>query len=182
MIPTRLGFLARSGAITRQSLRQFSSAPARFQAIPVQIKGEGHNTIQKISVKDKTYDFTADTYTPLGGTDSAPSPVSYALASLSSCNQVTGSVVARDHGIKLGKWSVEVDGMLPTEVLVGGEQGNPNWKSVVLRARVQTDIKGGQNDPKFQHFVAEIERRCPITALFKLSGVEYTSEWVNEPL
>lgn len=182
MIPTRLGSLARSRAMNRQSLRQFSSIPARFQAIPVQISGEGRNTIQTVSVKDKTYDFTADTYTPLGGTDTAPSPVSYALASLSTCNQVTGFIVARDHGITLGKWSVEVDGMLPTDVLVGGEQGNPNWESVVLRARVQTDIKGGQDDPKFQHFVSEIERRCPITALFKLSGVTYSSEWVNEPL
>lgn len=182
MIPTRLGSLARSRASTWQPFRQFSTAPARFQSIPVQIQGQGSNTIQTISVQDKTYKIKADTYTPLGGTDSSPSPVAYALASLSSCNQVTGFVVAKDHGIKLGEWNVEVDGVLPTEVLVGGEQGNPNWKSVVLRARVQTDIKGGQEDPKFQHFVAEVERRCPITALFKLSGVEYSSEWVNEPL
>lgn len=182
MIQARLGFVARSGISTRVPIRQFSAATARFQSIPVQVNGRGTNTVQTLSVKDKTYTIKADTYTPLGGTDASPSPVAYALASLSSCNQVTGFVVARDHGIKLGEWNVEVQGILPTEVLVGGEQGNPNWKSVVLKARVQTDIKGGQSSPQFQHFVAEVERRCPITALFKLSGVEYTSEWVNEPL
>ncbi|MBE3048665.1 OsmC family protein [Candidatus Bathyarchaeota archaeon] len=182
MIQARLGLLARSRAGTLNSFRQFSTTPARLQSIPVQINGRGTNTIQTISVQDKTYKITADTYTPLGGTDLSPSPVAYALASLSSCNQVTGFVVARDHGIKLGEWRVDVQGILPTNVLVGGEQGNPNWTSVVLKARVQTDIGGGQGDPKFQHFVSEVERRCPITALFKLSGVKYSSEWVNETL
>lgn len=180
MIQARLGLLARNCASALNPIRQFSAAPARRQSIPIQIQGRGSNTVQKISVQDKTYKITADTYTPLGGTDSAPSPVAYALASLSSCNQVTGFVVARDHGIRLGEWHVEVKGILPTDVLVGGEQGNPNWTSVVLKARVQTDIEGGQEDPRFQHFVAEVERRCPITALFKLSGVKFSSEWANE--
>ena len=182
MFQPRLGLMARSRISARLFVRQFSAAPARFQSIPVQVNGQGTNTIQTVSVKDKTYKITADTYTPLGGTDSSPSPVAYSLASLSSCNQVTGFVVARDHGIKLGEWNVEVQGVLPTEVLVSGEQGNPNWTSVVLKARVQTDIEGGQDSPRFQHFVAEVERRCPITALFKLSGVKFTSEWANEPL
>jgi len=30
--------------------------------------------------------------------------------------------------------------------------------------------------------VKEVERRCPITQLFKLSGVGYGIKWVNEPL
>lgn len=133
-------------------------------------------------MQDKPYQISTDTYTVLGGKDSAPSPVAYSLASLSSCNQVTGYVVAKDHNITLGEWHVTVHGVLPTAVLVQGEQGNPNWESITLKARVQTDIKGGNDDPKFRHFVSEIERRCPITQLFIRSGVAFTSEWVNEPL
>lgn len=192
MFSTRLGPLAR-GCVNiqrhyspRQSvslgLRQFSSSPARLQSIPLQIQGQGTGTTQKISVQDKTYTISTDTYTVLGGTDSAPSPVAYSLASLSSCNQVTGFVVAKDHGLELGEWHVTVQGVLPTAVLVKGEQGNPNWESVALKVRVQTDAKGGNDDPKFKHFAAEVERRCPITQLFIRSGVEVTSEWVNEPL
>jgi organic hydroperoxide reductase OsmC/OhrA len=92
---------------------------------------------------------------------------------------VTGSLVAKDHGITLGKWHVTAHGQLPTAVLVGGQQGNPNWESVALTVRVQSDAK---DDAEFQHFVSEVERRCPITQLFKLSGVQYSSEWVNEAL
>ncbi|KAK0712351.1 hypothetical protein B0T26DRAFT_651014, partial [Lasiosphaeria miniovina] len=101
------------------------------------------------------------------------------LASLSSCNYVTGSVVAKDHGITLGEWDVKVEGLLPTKVLVGREQGNPNWEKVLL----DTDIWGGMgDDAMFQLFVRKVERRCPFSQLFKLSGVVYKSRWVNGPL
>jgi len=191
MTSVRIASLARQRLSQQSSLyfrpsgslvRQFSSSAARFQAIPLRIDGHGTGTIQTISVEGKPYDFKADTYTLLGGLDSAPSPVSYSLASLSSCNQVTGFVVAKDHGIILGEWNVTVNGLLPTAVLVKGEQGNPNWESISIEARVQTNIEGGSESPDFQHFVAEVERRCPITQLFKLSGVPFSSKWVNEPL
>lgn len=160
-----------------------ATSHAASGTLPVRVQGVGSGTTQSLSVPDKPYTFSSDTYTALGGGDSAPSPVVYSLASLGTCNQVTGSIVGRDHGIKLGRWTVDVEGVLPTAVLVKGEpEGNPNWESVVLKVAVQTDIAGGSDDPKFRHFVSEVERRCPITALFRLSGVRLTSEWVNEPL
>jgi putative redox protein len=76
---------------------------------------------------------------------------------------VTGFVVAKDHDIKLGQWDITVKGLLPTAVLVKGEQGNPNWEKVAIEARVQTNIDGGSEVPKFKHFVEEVERLCPIT-------------------
>ncbi|KAK4149334.1 OsmC/Ohr family [Chaetomidium leptoderma] len=178
---TTLTGLTRAAAATYA--RPFSTTPSRLQLLPVQVTGTGTGTLQKVSVPGKAYSFTADTYPVLGGADSAPSPVVYSLASLSACNQVTGHVVARDHGIKLGAWSVAVDAQLPTDVLVGGaEEGNPNWESVRIRLRVQTDVEEGDREGRFGRFVSEVERRCPITQLFKLSGVRYESEWVNEKL
>ena len=189
MFRAQSGPLARACANTQRSslklgfgLRRFSYSPAWLQHLPVQISGQGTGTIQTVSVKDKPFKFSTDAYTVLGGKESHPSPIAYSLASLSSCNQVTGFVVAKDHGITLGEWSVAVEGQMPTAVFVGGEEGNPNWKSIVLKVRVQSDIKGGNDDAKFQHFVKEVERRCPMTALFKRSGIAYTSEWINEPL
>ncbi|KAK4221971.1 OsmC/Ohr family [Podospora fimiseda] len=175
--------LTRSLAKVARPTRLFSTTPRPLQSIPLSITGTGTGTQQHITIADKSYTISTDTYTTLGGQDSQPSPVSYSLASLSSCNQVTGNVVAKNHGIKLGKWHVTVDALLPTAVLVKGEQGNPNWESVKLKARVQTDIpEGEKGKEKFQFFVEEVERRCPITQLFKLSGVRFESEWVNEKL
>ena len=165
----------------RQAQQSFSTTPARLQTLPVQVVGTGTGTLQHVTVPGKSYTFTSDTYPVLGGADSAPSPVVYSLAALSACNQVTGHVVARDHGIKLGEWEVKVDADLPTGVLVKGEEGNPNWEGVKLQVKVQTDIKEGE-EAKWERFVSEVERRCPITALFKKSGLRWESEWVNEKL
>ena len=172
--------LANSCLPRSQTIRLISTTQARQSTLPVAISGTGTGVLQHISVPGKTYSFTADTYPILGGEDSAPSPVVYSLAALSACNQVTGAVVAKDHGIKLGQWHVDVEAQLPTKTLVKGEEGNPNWESVKLKLRVQTDIPEGSAE--FDKFVSEVERRCPITALFKRSGVKYESEWVNEKL
>ena len=169
----------RATTLTPQTTRLFTTTPRHFQSLPVAVSGTGTGTLQKLTIPGKPYTFTSDTYPVLGGGDSAPSPVVYSLASLSSCNQVTGHVVARDHGIKLGEWNVEVEALLPTAVLVQGAEGNPNWEEVQLKVRVQTDVKGEEG---FEEFVGEVERRCPITQLFKRSGVKYESVWVNEKL
>ncbi|OAA66555.1 OsmC family protein [Niveomyces insectorum RCEF 264] len=162
--------------------RSFSSSAAAFQSLPIRIQGTGTGTVQTVSVPNKPYTFKADTYAVLGGTDASPSPVVYSLASLGACTQVTGSVVAKDHNVRVGQWHVDVEGLLPTAVLVQGQEGNPNWERVTVTTRVQTDIAGGQAAPAFQTFVSEVERRCPITQLFKRSGVEVVTAWENEPL
>ncbi|KAG9495538.1 hypothetical protein J7337_013787 [Fusarium musae] len=158
--------------------RHFCASPSHSQRLPVQISCQGSGLIQTISVKDKPYKFSTDAPKVIGGQESHPSPIAYTLASLSSCNQVTGALVAKDHGLTLGKWRVSVRGQLPTAVFVGGEQGNPNWESVDLEVTVQTNA----DDAAFEHFIAEVERRCPIAQLFKRSGVVYQSKWINEPL
>ncbi|KAF5594083.1 hypothetical protein FPANT_4966 [Fusarium pseudoanthophilum] len=160
------------------NLRHFCATPSHSQRLPVQISCQGSGLIQTISVKDKSYKFSTDAPKVIGGQESHPSPIAYTLASLSSCNQVTGALVAKDHGLTLGKWRVSVEGQLPTAVFVAGEQGNPNWESVDLEISVQTNA----DDAAFGHFIAEVERRCPIAQLFKRSGVAYKSNWINESL
>jgi putative redox protein len=167
--------LARS---SRLPLRQFSTSTITLQKVPFRIDGEGTGVAQTVSVHGSPHKISIDAYPSFGGKDSAPTPLAYSLTALSSCTQVTGSLVAKDLGIKLGKWRVTVKGDLPTAVLVKGEQGNANWDNIELQVRVQTD----GDEAKFQKFADETERRCPITQLFKRSGAGWKSQWVNESL
>ncbi|KAK4137090.1 hypothetical protein BT67DRAFT_374491 [Trichocladium antarcticum] len=182
MAPTAAAPTFAQRALSTTAARRSGQSPA----LPVHISSTGTGTLQTVTVPGKAYTFAADTYPVLGGTDAAPSPVVYSLASLSACSQVTGHVVARDLGIRLGGWRVDVAARLPTATLVSGAEGNPNWESVAVTLRVQTDLAGGgtaaEEEERFRHFASEVERRCPITQLFKLSGVRYESEWVNEKL
>lgn len=141
--------------------------------LAISIHGTGTGLAQRIAAPPHT--FTTDTYTSLGGADSAPSPLAISLGSLSGCNQITGELVARDLGVKTGKWEVEVNGELDIGVLVKGEKGHGNWDAVVLKVKVETNADNAQ----FELLRNETERRCPLSQLFKRSGVKWSNEWVN---
>lgn len=70
-------------------------------------------------------------------------------------------------------------GILDPKVLTKGDEGNSNWDRIELTVSVQTDQR---DDAAFRKFASETERRCPITQLFKRSGVDWKSEWVNQAL
>ena len=171
---TRFGFpAARHRA---QSVRAFSISAQRHQTIPFQVDGSGSGVAQSVQVRNSSHKIEADAFPAFGGKDASPSPLHYNLASLSTCTQVTGSLVAKDLGIKLRQWNVGVGGQLDPAVLTKGKEGNANWDSIALTVEVETDA----DNAKFDQFASETERRCPITQLFKRSGVEWSSSWSNK--
>lgn len=172
-------------AARRLLSRGLASSPSRvFRAnkstLSVAIRGNGSGLAQSVTTTDP-YTINMDTYKSLGGTETAPSPLSTSLASLSGCTQVTGVLVARDQGIKTGKWEVDVRGKLDASVLVkGATEGTGNWDSVEVVVRVETDLGEGEADrERFELFRSETERRCPLSQLFIRSGMKWKNEWVN---
>ena len=151
----------------------------KTSVVPFVLTATGTGTAQDLTAAgDAGHRFSTDAYPAFGGKDAAPSPLFYALGSLTSCNQVTATLVAKDLGIRLGTWSFEVQGDLDTSVLVGGADGNANFDRVSVRATVETDA----TDEQFATLVSETERRCPVTQLFKRSGVEWDNQWEKAPL
>lgn len=151
----------------------------KASVVPFTNHAEGAGVAQKITVGgDAGHVFDVDTYPAFGGADSQPSPLSYVLGALSSCNQITASIVAKELGVTLGEWTFDVQGDLDTAVMVGGEEGNANFDAVTVRATVQTDA----DEATFEKLRTETERRCPVTQLFQRSGLEYSSEWTRAAL
>lgn len=154
-------------------------AAIKTSVVPFALSATGTGTAQHLTAAgDAGHRFSTDAYPAFGGKDEAPSPLFYALGSLTSCNQVTATLVAKDLGISLGDWTFEVQGDLDTSVLVGGAEGNANFDRVSVRASVQTDA----TDEQFATLISETERRCPVTQLFKRSGVEWENNWEKLPL
>ena len=144
--------------------------------VPFAVTATGTGVAQ--SVEAGGHSFRTDAYPAFGGKDEAPSPLFYVLAALSSCNQVTAALVAKDLGVSLGAWSFDVVGDLDTDVLVGGAEGNANFDKVTVRATVETDA----DDAQFERLVSETERRCPVTQLYKRSGLEFDNVWTKASL
>ena len=153
-----------------------ASIAPKASVVPFTVEASGEGVAQHVEAGGHT--FETDAYPAFGGHDEAPSPLFYALASLSSCNQVTGSLVAKSLGVSLGKWEFNVVGDLDTAVLVQGDEGNANFTTVTVRATVETDA----DDEQFSTLVSETERRCPVTQLYKRSGVTFDNEWTKRPL
>ena len=147
--------------------------------VPFVVRASGSGVSQQVEVDGAPgHTFRVDTYPAFGGRDASPSPLSYALGALSSCNQITASIVARELGITLGAWSFEVRGDLDTAVMVLGEQGNAAFDRVAVSAAVETDATAEQLD----RLRSETERRCPVTQMVRRSVREYVSDWTARPL
>lgn len=144
--------------------------------IPFEVSAAGTGVAQDVEAGG--HRFSTDAYPAFGGQDAAPSPLFYVLVALSSCNQVTAALVAKDLGITLGRWSFSVVGDLDTAVLAQGAEGNANFHRVTVRASVETDA----DDEQFATLVSETERRCPVTQLYQRSGLEFVNEWSAAPL
>ncbi|MEU2349108.1 OsmC family protein [Modestobacter sp. NPDC049651] len=151
----------------------------KASVVPFTHTASGTGVLQRVVVGgDAGHTFEVDTYPAFGGRDASPSPLSYVLAALSSCNQVTGSVVAKELGVALGAWSFDVRGDLDTAVMVRGADGDANFDAVTVTVSVETDA----DEATFERLAAETERRCPVTQLFRRSGLEYTSTWNRSAL
>lgn len=149
------------------------------QIVPFTVTGSGTGVAQSLTVAgDHAHTFESDTYPAFGGADAAPSPLAYTLGALTSCNQISAQLVAKDLGVTLGEFSFSARGDFDPSVFVGGAEGNANFDAVTVEASVQTDA----DEETFATFVSELERRCPVTQLFKRSGLEYTSSWSALPL
>src|ERR1700761_9545716 len=147
----------------------------KTSVVPFALTATGSGTAQHLTTAgDKAHQFSTDAYPAFGGHDEAPSPLFYALGSLTSCNQVTATLVAKDLGIRLGAWTFEVQGDLDPSVLVGGAAGNAHFD----RATFETDAP----EEQFARLVSETERRCPVTQLFQRSGLAYENTWQRLPL
>src|SRR6201994_5737 len=134
----------------------------KTSVVPFVVSATGTGTAQQLTAAgDAGHQFSTDAYPAFGGKDAAPSPLFYALGSLTSCNQVTATLVAKDLGIRLGAWTFDIQGDLDTSVLVGGAEGNANFDKVSVRATVETDA----DDEQFARLVSETERRRPDTPL-----------------
>ena len=146
------------------------------KTVPFVVEAEGTGVAQTVTVPgEHPHVFRADTLPAFGGQDAEPSPLSYALGALTSCNQVTGSIVATQLGISISGWRFRVQGDLDPTVIGAGAEGNANFQRVEVSVEVATDA----DDEAFAELTAETDRRCPVTQLFRRSGLEFVTTWTR---
>ena len=138
------------------------------------VSGSGSGVRQDVDVVGSGHVIRSDAYEAFGGRDEYPSPLAYALASLTTCNQVTASIVAKEMGIDIDSYAFEVAGDFnPTVMVSGAATGDDSFSAVRLQATVVT----AASQEQVEALGAEVERRCPVSALFRRAGTGLTSAW-----
>ncbi|MET0190937.1 putative OsmC-like protein [Pseudonocardia sediminis] len=141
------------------------------------VSGQGTGVAQTVAVDGADYTIETDAYEAFGGKDQHPSPLAYTLASLSSCNQVTSSIVAKELGVTIEhvKFDVAAD-FNPTTMTTGTDRpGETTFQNLRIDAQIRTDA----TDEQLAKLAEETERRCPVSQLFVQAGVKVTSNWTK---
>ena len=140
------------------------------------VSGTGTGVAQTVAVKGADYVIETDAYPAFGGQDAHPSPLAYTLASLSSCNQVTAQIVAKELGITIDAVTFDVvAGFDPTTMTTGKEGPDATFQDLRITAEVTT----GATADQFDRLRDEVARRCPVSVLFARAGVKITNDWTQ---
>ncbi|MHA6781253.1 OsmC family protein [Pseudonocardia saturnea] len=140
------------------------------------VSGAGTGVAQTVAVKGADYVIETDAYKAFGGQDAHPSPLAYTLASLSSCNQVTSSIVAKELGITIESVKFDVSSDFdPTVMTTGKGTADATFQNLVITAEITTDATADQ----FDRLRDDTARRCPVSVLFTRAGVRITNDWTQ---
>lgn len=140
------------------------------------VSGTGTGVAQTVAVKGADHVIETDAYPAFGGQDAHPSPLAYTLASLSSCNQVTAQIVAKELGVTIDAVAIDVAADFdPTTMTTGRESGDATFQDLRITARITT----GATAEQFERLRDEVARRCPVSVLFARAGVAITNDWTQ---
>jgi len=120
------------------------------------VGGEGF----RIDVAARTFNMIVDQPPAMGGVNSGPNPLEYALASLASCMVTVGKIIAKQERFELRGMSAKVDGDVEVDVLMGK---NKELRAGFLEVRMELVIDADLTTEEKHAFVEKIEARCPIS-------------------
>ncbi|HEY2224726.1 OsmC family protein [Actinomycetospora sp.] len=139
--------------------------------------GTGTGVRQDLDVVGSGHVIRSDAYESFGGKDEFPSPLAYALASLTTCNQVTASIVAKEQGFEIRSYAFSVDGDFNPTVMTTGRQADDDHPDTFTAVRLSAQVDTDASPEQVEALGAEVERRCPVSALYRRAGTALSSTW-----
>ena len=121
----------------------------------------------------------------LGGKDSGPTPLEMTLCALNSCTAMIMNILRKEMRFDLKGVRFEAQGIHDVrraEMKRTGKlfsQVEPiayHYHKVIQRVYIKTS----ESDERLAHFRHEVERLCPLYALFRDAKVNVEAEWIRE--
>ncbi len=114
-------------------------------------------------VRIRSFDVGVDEPPSLGGTDTAPNPVEYALAALATCQEITYRLHADHLGIPLDSVAVTLEGDIDLRGFFAVDDAvRPGFTAI--RGEVTLDSPAPPAD--LERLKAHVDAHCPVLDLF----------------
>lgn len=121
--------------------------------------------IGKNSVKVRSFEIIIDEPKSAGGTNEAPTPVEYMLASLVGCFNVTARVVAREMGIEVYDLVTDVEGTMDVDENFSG----PGKLSIIFtNIKLAVSLDSSATKEQVDELLKEAEKRCGVSRTLKV--------------
>lgn len=113
-------------------------------------------------VQVRSFELGADEPPSLGGTDTAPNPVEYALAALATCQEITYRLHADHLGIPLDGVSVTLEGDIDLRGFFGVDASvRPGFTAI----RGSVELDSPASPAELERLKAHVDAHCPVLDL-----------------
>lgn len=131
----------------------------------------------KTAIKVRNFhEFHMDEPENIGGTDSAPNPMEYVLASLCGCESVMFNLIAQEMNLQIDDLKISATGTLDMDGLKGKEGVRPYFNSVSQTLELTFLNKEGITEERVQELIEKVTARCPAYNLLKEADVKMKVE------
>ena len=113
-------------------------------------------------VKIRQFTFDVDEPASLAGTDTAPSPVEYALAALATCQEITYRLHADHLGIALDSVAVTLEGDIDLRGFFAVDDG---VRAGFERIWGPVTLEGPSTDAEYERLKKHVDDHCPVLDL-----------------
>lgn len=124
-------------------------------------------------VRIRQHELAVDEAVAKGGTDSGPTPLETALASLAACEAVIIRIVATAMRFDYRGVEVNCEGVVDLRGARGVQGVRPHFQSVRVVLTLDTD----EPDRRIAMLRRNVEQRCPVLNLFIAAGVAVELSW-----
>lgn len=130
---------------------------AKMKTVSIEAKLGGQF---KVEVKAGNHTLYVDQPQAGGGADGGPNPIEYLFASLAGCIGTAARIIAKQKRINLNGMDMKIEGVFDTEIILGKSKENrPGLAGINVTLNIDSDMTKEEKEA----FVAEIERRCPVS-------------------
>lgn len=127
--------------------------------------------VTEVGIRDFT--FQSDEPEPVGGTNSAPTPMEYVAGAVNSCVTVVVRTVAAERGIQIDQIETRTKAHMDVRGFQGTAEVSPHFQDYTLTVHVVTlELIANRAD-----FTAQVEKRCPAINLVRDASVPFELQW-----